>query len=288
MEGLSKEFPTKNDIADYLDNYVKRFDLPIMFNTNVVTLNKQSDESFLLETSSGQIIAKQVVVATGAFQKPFIPNVIKKESSIFQLHSSEYHSPREVKGTDILVVGGGNSGAQIAVELAKDHNVTIAVGHQFKFLPLMFLGRSIFNWLEIFGLLYAGKDTLKGKWVQRRYDPIFGKELKNLIQNKKVDVKPKVTHVIDTEVQFKNNTRRKFSSIIWSTGFVPDYNWINVEGIISDDGHPIHNRGITDIKGLYFIGLPWQYQRGSALICGVSLDAKYLVPTIISNVVSTK
>ena len=82
MEGLSKEFPTKDDVADYLDSYVKRFGLPIMFNTNVVKLSKQSNGSFLLETSSGQINAKQIVVATGAFQKPFIPNIIKKESSI--------------------------------------------------------------------------------------------------------------------------------------------------------------------------------------------------------------
>ncbi|WP_078393764.1 flavin-containing monooxygenase [Shouchella patagoniensis] len=289
MEGLLKEFPTKDDIADYLDSYVKRFDFPIVFNTNVVRLNKQSDGSFLLETSSGQIKAKQVVVATGAFQKPIIPNVIKKESSIFQLHSSEYHSPKEVKGTDILVVGGGNSGAQIAVELAKDKNVTIAVGHELKFLPLKFFGRSIFSWLETFGLLYAGKNTLKGKWFQKQNDPIFGKELKKLIRNRKVDVKPKVTHVNDTEVHFKNNTRRKFTSIIWSTGFVPSYDWINIEGVISnDEGKPIHTRGITNIKGLYFIGLPWQYQRGSALICGVSLDAEYLVSTIILNMSKNK
>lgn len=288
MEGLSKEFPTKDDVADYLDSYVKRYGLPIMFNTNVVKLSKQSNGSFLLETSSGQINAKQIVVATGAFQKPFIPNIIKKESGIFQLHSSEYYSPREVKGTDILVVGGGNSGAQIAVELAKDNNVTIAVGHKFKFLPLKFLGRSVFSWLEIFGLLFAGKDSLKGKWFQKQNDPIFGKELKKLIRSRKVDVKPKVTHVNDAEVHFKDNTRRKFTSIIWSTGFVPSYDWINIEGVISNDGKPIHTRGITHIKGLYFIGLPWQYQRGSALICGVSLDAKYLVPTIISNVSKNK
>ncbi|MCK0473710.1 NAD(P)/FAD-dependent oxidoreductase [Halalkalibacter sp. APA_J-10(15)] len=284
MEGLSKEFPTKDDIANYLDSYAELFDLPIMFNSNVSKLNKQSGGSFLVETNHGKINAKQVVVATGAFQKPFIPNVIKNETSIFQLHSSEYHSPSEVKGTDILVIGGGNSGAQIAVELAQDHNVTIAVGHKFKFLPLTFLGRSIFHWLEIFGLLYAGKDTLKGKWFQKQKDPIFGNELKNLIKHNKVDVKPKVTQVIDDEVQFKDNTRRTFTSIIWATGFVPSYDWMTIEGVTSDDGKPIHNRGITNIKGLYFIGLPWQYQRGSALICGVSLDANYLIPIIISNI----
>ncbi|GAE31958.1 monooxygenase [Halalkalibacter hemicellulosilyticusJCM 9152] len=135
-----------------------------------------------------------------------------------------------------------------------------------------------------FILLYAGKDTLKGKWFQKQKDPIFGNELKNLIKNNKVDVKPKVTQVIDHEVQFKDNTRRTFTSIIWATGFVPYYDWMAIEGVTSDDEKPIHNRGITNIKGLYFIGLPWQYQRGSALICGVSLDANYLIPVIISNI----
>ncbi|WP_338048371.1 hypothetical protein [Paraliobacillus sediminis] len=193
-----------------------------------------------------------------------------------------------MKGTDILVVGGGNSGAQIAVELAKDNNVTIAVGHKFKFLPLKFLGRSIFSWLEIFGLLYAGTDTLKGKWFRKQNDPIFGKELKSLIRNKKVDVKPKVTHVVNTEVHFIDKSWNKYTSIIWATGFVPYYDWINIKGVISNDGKPIHNRGITNINGLYFIGIPWQYQRGSGLICGVSLDSKYLVSTIISNVSKNK
>lgn len=288
MEGLSEEFPTKDEVADYLDSYVKHFEFPIIFNTNVVKLSKQSDGSFLLETTLGQINAKQIVVATGAFQKPFIPNIVKKKSSIFQLHSSDYQSPRQLKGTDVLVVGGGNSGAQIAVELAKYYKVTIAVGHKFKFLPLKLQGKSIFKWLEIMGLLYAGKDSLKGKWFQRQSDPIFGRELKKLIRNRKVVVKPKVTCVNDTEVHFTDNTRSKFTSIIWSTGFVPSYEWINLEGVISNEGKPIHTRGITNIKGLYFLGLPWQHQRGSALLCGVSLDAKYLVPTIISNVSKSK
>lgn len=282
MGGSSNELPAKDEMADYLIDYVKHFDLPVMLNTNVIKLNKQPDGSFLLETNSGKMIAKQVIIATGAFQKPYIPNAIKKGANTFQLHSSEYHSPGEVPGSKILVVGGGNSGAQIAVELAKDKSVTIAVGHSMKFLPLTILGRSVFYWLDKLGLLFAGKDTGKGSWFQKQKDPIFGKELKELIKIKKVDVKPKVLHINDTEVLFEDQTRRKFDSIIWSTGFVPSYDWINIKGVISNEGKPIHKRGITEVKGLYFIGLPWQYQRGSALICGVGLDAEYLLSAILS------
>ncbi|MCS0655383.1 flavin-containing monooxygenase [Cytobacillus firmus] len=283
MRGTSDDFPTKDDMADYLNDYVKHFDLPVMLFTNVIQLNKLPDGSFIIETNSGIVKAQQVIIAAGAFQKPYIPPLIKGGTGAFQLHSSEYRSPEEVPGGEVLIVGGGNSGAQLAVELAKHRKVTIAVGHRMKFLPLTILGKSIFYWLEKLGLLFAGTDTFKGSWFQKQKDPIFGKELKTLIQNKKVDVKPKVLHVSGTEVLFGDGTQRNFESIIWSTGFVPSCEWIHIEGVVSAEGKPIHKRGITEIKGLYFIGLPWQYQRGSALICGVGRDAEYLASVVLSG-----
>ncbi|MBY6051683.1 NAD(P)/FAD-dependent oxidoreductase [Cytobacillus firmus] len=283
MRGTSDDFPTKDDMADYLNDYVKHFDLPVMLDTNVIQLNKLPDGSFIIETNSGIIKAQQVIIAAGAFQKPYIPPLNKDGTGAFQLHSSEYRSPEEVPGGEVLIVGGGNSGAQLAVELAKDRKVTLAVGHRMKFLPLTILGKSIFYWLEKLGLLFAGTDTIKGSWFQKQKDPIFGKELKTLIQTKKVDVKPKVLQVSGTEVLFGDGIQRNFESIIWSTGFVPSCEWIHIEGVVSAEGKPIHKRGITEIKGLYFIGLPWQYQRGSALICGVGRDAEYLASVVLSG-----
>ncbi|MCM3090932.1 MULTISPECIES: flavin-containing monooxygenase [unclassified Cytobacillus] len=283
MRGPSEDFPTKNDMAKYLNDYVKHFDLQVMLNTNVSKLSKVPGGSFMLETSRGKIQAQQVIIASGAFQKPFIPKEVIKGMNPFQLHSSEYRSPQEIPGEEILVVGGGNSGAQIAAELAKDRKVTIAVGHRLKFLPLTFFGKSIFYWLDKLGLLFAGKDTMKGSWFQKQKDPIFGKELKMLIKNREIDVKPKVLKVIDKEVLFEDGSRRKFENIIWSTGFIPSYNWIHIKGAVSTDGKPLHKRGMTEIEGLYYLGLPWQYQRGSALICGVGKDAEYLLGAILSK-----
>lgn len=280
MKDLSKkDFPTKDEMADYLEDYVQRFNIPMMLNTHVDKLKKEEDGSLLIETNKGKMKAQQVIVATGAFQKGFIPVDIKTDTETIQLHSSEYHSPADVSGKEILVVGGGNSGAQIAVELSKSKNVTIAISHKLKFLPLSMFGISIFSWLEKTGLLYAGTNTLKGKWFRKQKDPIFGKELQTLIKNKKVTVKPRVVHVGDMGVVFEDQTLQKFDSIIWATGFVPSYEWIHIERV-TQNGKPVHNRGIADVKGLYFIGLPWQHQRGSALICGVSKDAEYLVPFI--------
>lgn len=283
MKGPVNEFPTKDDMADYLESYVKQFDIPVMCNTVINQLSKQQNGPFVLETNKGEIRAYQVIIATGAFQKPFIPNIIEKNQDTFQVHSSEYSSPFELPGKDILVVGGGNSGAQIAVELAKDRNVTLAISHKVKFLPLTIAWKSIFHWLEAFGLLFAGIDSRKGKWFKKQSDPIFGKELKALIKNRKIRVNPRVIEVDGQEVIFEDNSKRKFDSIIWSTGFVPSYDWVNIRDVISPEGKPIHTRGVTKVKGLYFIGLPWQYQRGSALVCGVRIDAEYLVPIIISN-----
>lgn len=82
------------------------------------------------------------------------------------------------------------------------------------------------------------------------------------------------------EVLFQNRDKQKYDALIWATGFIPSYDWINIKGVISSNGMPIHKRGVSSIDGLYFIGLPWQYQRGSAVICGVGRDAAYLIPFI--------
>lgn len=179
----------------------------------------------------------------------------------------------------VLVVGG-NSGAQIAVELAKQRDVTLAISHPFRFLPLQFGSQSIFKWLELVGLLYAGIDTRRGQWFKNQSDPIFGYELKKLISNGIVNLKEKVVQVKGKEVLFQNRDKQKYDVFIWATGFIPSYDWITIEGVISSNGIPMHKRGVSSIDGLYFIGLPWQYQRGSALICGVGRDAAYLIPFI--------
>jgi putative flavoprotein involved in K+ transport len=282
MEGSLDEFPSKDDMADYLEKYVSHFNLPVKLNTSVLKINKNLND-FEVTTNQGVIHSRQIVIASGAFQKPSIPSFMSNldEKNLFQIHSSSYHSPNQLRNGSVLVVGGGNSGAQIAVELAKERNVTLAVSHPFKFLPLRFLGKSIFKWLEMVGLLYAGIDTKKGKWFHKQSDPIFGSDLKKLISDNRIMIKPRVIKADGNVVMFEDNRTQVVENIIWSTGFIPSYEWINIDGVTSPNGKPIHERGVSPIKGLYFIGLPWQYQRGSALVCGVGLDAKFIVTTIL-------
>lgn len=261
MKGPAEGFPTKDELANYLEQYVTHFDLPVKLNTNVRNIKKKHDR-FVIETNQGNIETSQVVIASGAFQKPFIPPVtIDHGEKTFQVHSSLYFSPKKIPKGSVLVVGGGNSGAQIAVELAQERNVTLAMSHPFKFLPLRFLGKSIFYWLNLVGLLYAGVDTKKGTWFRRQSDPIFGKELKTLIASQKINIKPKVVTVEGKDVLFEDNSKHSFENIVWSTGFIHSYEWIHIKGVTSANGEPIHKRGVSPIKGLYFIGLPWQSTR---------------------------
>ena len=276
LEGDKNALPTKDDIADYLDTYAKRFLLPVNLETTVHKVQK-INSTFEVTTDKEIFHAKHVIIASGAFQKPFIPSISQSLSQeVFQIHSSQYQSPEMIPDGPVLVIGGGNSGTQIATELAENRDVTIAISHPFKFLPLNIMGKSIFYWLEKIGLLYAGTNTRRGSWFRKQSDPIFGLELKHLIRKEKITIKPRVIQTQGREIIFNDHSKRNVQNIIWSTGFIPDYKWIDIEGVLDAKGFPLHTRGLSPIQGLYYIGLPWQHQRGSALICGVGKDAEFL------------
>ena len=277
MKGNPNSFPTKDEMAAYLEDYAMHFDLPYKMKTKATKIEKKNDY-FNIYTEKEKLQSRKVVVASGAFQKRFIPPVIKNTNNIVShIHSALYTEPKALRNGPVLVVGGGNSGAQIAAELSMEREeVILAMSHPPKFLPLEILGKSIFYWLEKFQLLYAGTDTVRGRWFRKRNDPIFGKELKQCIKNQKIKVKPRVTGVNGDQVSFSDGSQLKVNQIIWATGFVPSYEIIDVDGAVDEKGRPLHNRGISPIDGLYYIGLPWQYSRGSALVCGVGRDAIFL------------
>lgn len=276
MTGDANAYPTKDEMADYLARYVARFNLPHKMNTVVTSIEKKHDQ-FMVYTTTGMYQSKNVVIASGAFQKPNIPPIVEEhEHTVSHMHASSYREPKSLNYGLTLVVGGGNSGAQIAVELSKDREVLLAVSHKLTYLPLERFGKSIFYWLEKLQLLYAGIDTRRGKVFQKRRDPIFGTELRQVIQANRVQIKPRLQQVKGKEVTFSDGSRMKVDQIIWATGYVPSYEMISIAGALDPDGKPIHKRGKSPIEGLYYIGLPWQYSRGSALVCGVGRDASDL------------
>ncbi|PFN21905.1 flavin-containing monooxygenase [Bacillus cereus] len=278
--GEKNGFPCKDEIATYLEEYARHFQLPIQLQTEVLKIRK-GKELFELHTPTEILQSKKVIIASGGFQKPFIPLFLQRlASNVLQIHSSQYKSPLQIPKGKVLVVGGGNSGMQIAVELAKTHEVTMSISHPLTFLPLHFFRKSIFDWLEKMGLLYAEINTKRGRWFQQKKDPIFGFEGKELIRNGAIKLQEKVIGASENKIMFQNGDTYGVQSIIWSTGFVSDYKWIEIKKAVNENGFPNHIKGISSVRGLYYIGLPWQSQRGSALICGVGKDADYLFSEI--------
>jgi putative flavoprotein involved in K+ transport len=265
----------KDEVADYLERYAERFDLPVRLRTRVERLGWNGDR-YVLATSGGRIESHNVIVATGPFQRPHIPDVAKRLSDdIHQVHSSEYHNPLALPDGPALVVGAGNSGAQIALELSKHRQVWLA-GRNTGHLPRRLLGRDIFDWIwpvisrvsmdsrlgrRIIGGIRGG-DALIGIPERSLADAGIARvgritgERNGLPIADGVPIEPRV--------------------IVWCTGFESDYSWIDLP-ILDEAGRLQHRRGaVTGAPGLFFLGLRMLHRINSSLIGGVAADAEYV------------
>ncbi|WP_404452060.1 NAD(P)/FAD-dependent oxidoreductase [Virgibacillus necropolis] len=283
LEGKKQGFPTKEEIVSYLKKYVVKFKIPIQFNEEVVNVSK-INSNFLIKTKKDEYQAKNVVIATGPFQTPSIPPFsMGLSNNIKQLHSLQYKNPNQLVDGNVLVIGGGNSGAQIAVELSEERETYLACSRKLKYLPLSLGRKSIFWWFDKLGILKANDTSLLGKVLQQKGDPIFGFELKKAINNNKVIIKKRVTSGKQNQVIFEDTSTLEVSNIIWATGFKATFPWLKIDGVLNEEGKVVHYRGGSNIKGLFFIGLPWQYRRGSALLQGVGYDAEYIERQIVNT-----
>ncbi|MBV7507665.1 NAD(P)/FAD-dependent oxidoreductase [Bacillus sp. sid0103] len=275
LNGDPSGFPTKDEIADYLEHYPETFDLPI--HHSHVQKVQEENQLFTITTNDSLIKTKKIVVATGPFHTPRIPSFAKElPTEMVQLHSSQYKNHTQLKDGAVLVVGAGNSGTQIAVELSEHHETYLSIGQKIRFLPLTVAGRSIFWCFDKLGILKADRNSWIGKKIQSQADPIFGYYLKEKLKKKRVTLKGRTISINKDEIHFEDQSSVKVENIIWATGFLPNYSWIDIPHLFDDHGHVKHNRGVTEIEGLYFLGLPWQQRRGSALLFGVGDDAEFL------------
>ncbi|MFJ8235628.1 flavin-containing monooxygenase [Ureibacillus sp. NPDC094379] len=283
LEGNPHGFPTKDEIVNYLKSYADHFNFPIQLQAEVVNV-QYINEIFTIKTDTEVFQSKNLIVATGPFQTPRIPSFSKKLSKgIHQLHSSQYKNPSQLIEGNVLVIGGGNSGAQIAVELSKEKETYLSISKKLSFLPLVFNNKSTYWWLDKLGLLKASTNSFVGKAIQKKGDPIFGFELKDAIKDKEVFLKPRVIDGAQNQITFEDLSVLRVDNIIWATGYQSIYPWLEIEGVFNQKGKIVHQRGITNVNGLYFIGLPWQYRRGSAILQGVGFDAKYIVNHLNSH-----
>ncbi|CRK56626.1 monooxygenase, putative [Alloactinosynnema sp. L-07] len=259
--------PDKDEVAAYLADYARHFALPLRLDAGVRELRRADGGRFEAVTDRGILTAKSVVVATGPFQTPAVPAFANQlPPEILQVHTAHYRNPDQLPDGPVLVVGAGNSGVQIAGELARTRTVTLAVGTRQPALPQRFLGRDLFSWLDRLGVMRVPAQSRLGRRMRER-DPLIGTSLRDL-ERQGVRLTGRVT---------ADGSRVDATTIVWATGYRPDYAWLTVPDSVGANGEPRHNAGVSPIPGLYYLGLPYQRTRGSALLGWVGHDATHLM-----------
>jgi putative flavoprotein involved in K+ transport len=272
-------YPTRDEVIAYLDCYAETFELPIELNSEVKRFDLGDDGRFRLEVDGRTITADQVVVATGPFQTPYVPKLAERlADDVFQTHAVGYRRPDEVPPGTVPVVGGGNTGFQIAKELSGTHTVVLSIGSRQTPLPQRLLGRDLFWWLTKARILDKTVESRLGRKLSTR-ETLIGSSPRELKKRYGVELKPRVVDADSHTVRFEDGSELEVSAVIWATGYRPDYSWIK-QPIFDEDGRLRHRRGATDVPGLYFLGLTWQYTRGSALIGWVKDDAEFIAERI--------
>jgi putative flavoprotein involved in K+ transport len=272
-------YPTRDEVIAYLEQYASAFELPVQLDQTVCSLAKDGP-AFQLGLDGHSIEADQVVIATGPFQTPRIPSFASRLSpEVFQAHSLGYRRPSDLPDGTALVVGGGNTGYQIAIELSGTHQVHLAIGGRQTPLPQRLAGRDLFWWLERTKLLNTTVDSRLGQKLSGR-ETLVG-STRRAVKRHGVKLEPRATDASGRNVSFADGSELSVDAVIWATGFGLDHTWVDLP-VFGSQGEVVHERGVSAVPGLYFLGLPWQHTRGSALLGWVKEDAEYIARQIAS------
>lgn len=288
--GTGHSFSSKDEVADYLEAYAAKFELPVRTRVRVQRLSKNGG-CFVLEAGDRLFEAENVVVAMATHQVPRLPPFAHElDPGIVQLHSGEYRNPTQLQEGPVLVVGVGNSGGEIAVEVVQQHQTWLAgkeTGHvpfriegtpaRYVFLPLMFrvLGHRVLTVRTPIGRKMRPKLLAHGA-------PLVRVKPKDLAAAG-VERVPRVVGVRDGLPLLGDDRVLEAANVIWCTGFRPDFSWIDlpVFGDEDEPTEPLHQRGIVAGEpGLYFVGLFFLYAMSSGFLPGVGRDAEHVVKHI--------
>ncbi|AVR45207.1 potassium transporter Trk [Christiangramia fulva] len=274
-------YPSKTEVANYFKMYAEEFEFPIKLNTLVENISHEGDH-FIITGPNIDLKSKNVVIATGPFHIPYTPPFSKKiNRDIFQIHSNYYKNPSQLQPGAAMVVGAGDSGFQILDEISEEaeRKVYFSGTTDVRALPQEILGKTLWWWFTKIGFLSFSRNNWLGKKLSRTRQPVIGTDVKEILSRKNVEPVGKTKNAEGRVVITEKKKLEDLQNIIWATGYRPNFNWI--EGLeLSKDGYPKHQRGISNIDGLYFIGLPWLHTRGSATLGGIKKDAAYLASKI--------
>ncbi|AKE89184.1 FAD-dependent oxidoreductase [Rhodococcus aetherivorans] len=288
--GDPHRFPTKDDVADYLEAYAARFDLPVTGGTRVRRLSRDGDR-FLLDCGEMRIEAGNVVVATGTFGRtPSIPEFAAElDPRIVQLHSSEYRNPTQLNDGPVLVVGASHSGGDLAYEVATSHP-TILCGRDTGQLPVRIESRRMRVLFPVLWFVWGHVLSVRtplGRKVrehERRHGaPLLRVKREDLAELGVERITERVTGVVDGRPVLAGGRVLDVTNVLWCTGFRQVYDWIDLP-VLSPDGWPLEDHGVvTDIPGLYFTGLCFQSSFRSMLVGGAGADAGHVVRHLVEH-----
>jgi len=274
--------PSKDEMADYLEKYAEEFKLPIRMGMKVNKLSK-SESGFEINTTDYVFKCDKVIVATGTNPIPRIPEFAKDlDKNVHQIHSSQYLNPDSLPSGNVLVVGAGTSGVEIAIELSISRPTLISGKPTFHIPDPVFRYAGRLYWWFVSNILTVrtpiGRKA-KGSIIKGG-GPLINVSVKDLI-DAGVEQVPRVAGVANGYPKLEDNRELVVSSIVWATGFKPDFSWIDLKITDEKNGWPKTDRGVsTEIEGMYFIGMLFQYGLTSGLVGGVGRDASYIAKHI--------
>ncbi|MGY2003808.1 flavin-containing monooxygenase [Blastococcus sp. SYSU DS1024] len=278
--GRRSDHPTKDAVADYLARYAEHFELPVRLGTRVQAVHRAGAE-FVVSTDRGRWRAGNVVIATGAHHRPFVPAFAAHlDKELVQVHAAHYRRPAQLPAGAVLVVGAGNSGAEIALDVATDpreqrtvHLAGRDVGH------IPHLGPWTFQVLQRLGRLGA---ALARRGLGGHGDPL-GRIRPEQLATAGVQRHPRVTGTCDGMPLLADGRTLAVTAVVWATGFRPDYSWLHLD-VLDPDGRLRHRGGVVDdCPGLYAVGLPYQRSITSHLLGGVGADARHVVDHLLAR-----
>ena len=274
-------FPTKDQMADYLETYARTFDLPVRSGVRVERLSRQGPR-FVAVAGDRRYEADQVVIAMANYQRPRLPSYAHELAPhIVQLHSFAYRNPAQLQEGPVLVVGVGNSGAEIAVESVRHGHRTWLAGQHAGVLPFRIegWGARLFGTRFFLRVLFHRILTIKTP-LGRFLRPKLLHGAAPLIRLKPKDLKaagvvrtPRVSGIRNGLPILADGQVLDVANVVWCTGFDEGFSWIDLP-IFEPDGQPRHEGGVvTSEPGLYFVGLHFLYAFSSEMIHGVGRDA---------------
>ncbi|NUU30606.1 NAD(P)-binding domain-containing protein [Arthrobacter sp. C9C5] len=278
-------YPGKEEFAAYLENYAAHFGLPVRTGVRVDAVTA-AGSGFAVDTARGTVRARNVIVAAGANVFPRIPNAAAGlDPAISQLHSSHYRGPAEIPDGEVLVVGAGTSGAEIALELSAGHRVLLS-GRPTPHIPdplLRYAGGAYWRFIHSVLTLHTPVGRKVAATFHQRGAPLIRISPKDLDRAGVVRM-PRFTGTAEGRPVFDGGASAEVRTVIWATGFRPDLDWVHGPER-APSGWPQTTRGVVPgVPGLYFVGLPFQYALTSGLIGGVGRDAAYVVRDLAQRV----